>query len=274
MASSNKTQHYDLSQFVPLDKPAWLGDYNSDMQKIDAGIYAAQTKADSLETEVETASAAATAAQQAAQSASEAAQQASDKAQDAQNTANGVSATASQALTTAQQAQTTAQQAQTAASGALQTSGGTMTGPLVLNGDPTENLQAATKQYVDNNSGPYTMSLSLANEKYFFNNGTSMQATFYGSGDTSRMLLVGTLHARTGTTVTDYTLSQFMTSRIGKINEVTIPVIFTDGQRSIISISKESTGSTNLLLKFKSALTFNNSTTFGTFVAVVQGVTH
>ena len=111
MASSNKTQHYDLSQFVPLDKPAWLGDYNSDMQKIDAGIYAAQSKADSLETEVKTASAAATAAQQAAQTANEAAQQASDKAQDAQNTANGVSATASQALTTAQQAQTTASDA-------------------------------------------------------------------------------------------------------------------------------------------------------------------
>lgn len=31
--------------------------------------------------------------------------------------------------------------------------GGTMTGALILSGDPTENLQAATKQYVDNNSG-------------------------------------------------------------------------------------------------------------------------
>ena len=113
MASTNKTEHYNLSQFVPLDKPAWLGDYNSDMQKIDAGIYAAQTKADSLETNVEAASAAATAAQQAAQNANEAAQQASDKAQDAETTANGVAATASQALTTAQQAQTTANEVNT-----------------------------------------------------------------------------------------------------------------------------------------------------------------
>lgn len=32
-------------------------------------------------------------------------------------------------------------------------SGGTMTGALVLSGDPTENLQAATKQYVDNATG-------------------------------------------------------------------------------------------------------------------------
>ena len=35
--------------------------------------------------------------------------------------------------------------------GALQKSGGTMTGGLILNADPTQNLQAATKQYVDNN---------------------------------------------------------------------------------------------------------------------------
>lgn len=34
--------------------------------------------------------------------------------------------------------------------GALQTSGGTMTGALILNGSPSEKLQAATKQYVDN----------------------------------------------------------------------------------------------------------------------------
>lgn len=34
--------------------------------------------------------------------------------------------------------------------GALQTTGGTMTGALILNGSPSKNLQAATKQYVDN----------------------------------------------------------------------------------------------------------------------------
>ena len=35
------------------------------------------------------------------------------------------------------------------ASGALQISGGTMTGKLLLNADPTQDLEAATKQYVD-----------------------------------------------------------------------------------------------------------------------------
>ena len=35
------------------------------------------------------------------------------------------------------------------ANGALQTTGGTMTGAIILNADPTQNLQATTKQYVD-----------------------------------------------------------------------------------------------------------------------------
>lgn len=36
--------------------------------------------------------------------------------------------------------------------GALSLSGGTMTGPLVLSGDPAKNLEVATKQYVDNHT--------------------------------------------------------------------------------------------------------------------------
>lgn len=39
MASTNKTTNYELSQFVGSDKPAWLGDYNSDMSKIDAAVH-------------------------------------------------------------------------------------------------------------------------------------------------------------------------------------------------------------------------------------------
>lgn len=45
MSSTNSTSHYELSQFVGSDKPAWLGDYNSDMSKIDTGIYNAQSAA-------------------------------------------------------------------------------------------------------------------------------------------------------------------------------------------------------------------------------------
>ena len=61
MASTNKTSHYELSQFLGTDKPAWLTDYNSDMTKIDAGINTAQStatgadgKADSANTAIGT----------------------------------------------------------------------------------------------------------------------------------------------------------------------------------------------------------------------------
>lgn len=35
MTATNKTANYELSQFVGNDRPTWLGDYNSDMLKID-----------------------------------------------------------------------------------------------------------------------------------------------------------------------------------------------------------------------------------------------
>lgn len=39
MASTNKTTNYELSQYVGTDKPTYLGDYNSDMLKIDTAIH-------------------------------------------------------------------------------------------------------------------------------------------------------------------------------------------------------------------------------------------
>lgn len=50
MASTNKTTHYELSQYVGSDKPTYLTDYNNDMSAIDTGIYNAQTKGDSAYT--------------------------------------------------------------------------------------------------------------------------------------------------------------------------------------------------------------------------------
>lgn len=46
MASTNKTTHYELSQYVGSDKPTYLTDYNQDMSRIDAGIYGAKAEAD------------------------------------------------------------------------------------------------------------------------------------------------------------------------------------------------------------------------------------
>lgn len=38
MSSTNKTQHYELNQFVGSDIPSWLVDYNGDMRKIDTAL--------------------------------------------------------------------------------------------------------------------------------------------------------------------------------------------------------------------------------------------
>lgn len=50
MSSTNKTTHYDLSQYVSSDKPTYLSDYNGDMLKIDTGINTAKTTADGAAT--------------------------------------------------------------------------------------------------------------------------------------------------------------------------------------------------------------------------------
>lgn len=41
MTASNHTEHYGLSQYVQDDHPTYTGDYNGDMSRIDAAIYAA-----------------------------------------------------------------------------------------------------------------------------------------------------------------------------------------------------------------------------------------
>ena len=45
MASTNKTTNYELSQYIGTDKPTYLGDYNSDMSKIDTAMH---TNADNI----------------------------------------------------------------------------------------------------------------------------------------------------------------------------------------------------------------------------------
>lgn len=71
MSSTNKTPHYNLSQFgdSPDDKPSWRGDYTADMNKIDDQMYVNAQAAQAAQT-------AATSATGTAQTASQAAQKA------------------------------------------------------------------------------------------------------------------------------------------------------------------------------------------------------
>lgn len=66
--------------------------------------------------------------------------------------ANSAKDTADVAKNTAYVAKNTADVAKTTADAALPKAGGTMTGSLVLKADPTDKMEAATKQYVDTNS--------------------------------------------------------------------------------------------------------------------------
>ena len=62
-SSTNATTHYELSQYIGSDKPTYLVDYNSDMSKIDTGIYNAQSKANTNESSIGTLSSLTTEAQ-------------------------------------------------------------------------------------------------------------------------------------------------------------------------------------------------------------------
>lgn len=55
MSSTNKTNHYNLPQFIGSDIPTWLGDFNSAMTAIDSGINAAATSASRAATDAATA---------------------------------------------------------------------------------------------------------------------------------------------------------------------------------------------------------------------------
>lgn len=125
MGYTNKTSHYDLPQWIAGDKPSWLGDVNTAMLNIDTAIAGADASATAAES-------------------SAAAANAQVQAQEAKITKN---TTDIQALTE-QLADVSG-----VASAALPKNGGTMTGALTLAGAPTQDLQAATKKYVDDNAG-------------------------------------------------------------------------------------------------------------------------
>lgn len=90
MSSTNKTTNYELSQYIGSDKPTYLGDYNSDMLKIDAQM---KTNADNI---AANASAISTASTNATQALSDAA-----AAQSTANSANTLAGTANDTANTA-----------------------------------------------------------------------------------------------------------------------------------------------------------------------------
>jgi hypothetical protein len=142
----------------------------------------AATSATSAAASVTSATAQATAATTSATSAANSATAATTSATSAANSATAATTSAASAATSASSAATSASTAAAAASaavsGKLDKSGGTMTGNLILNADPSTGLGAATKQYVDlitagvNFHAP-VKAASVTNLSVIYNNGTS-----------------------------------------------------------------------------------------------------
>lgn len=112
MASTNKTPNYDLSQYIGTDKPTYLGDYNSDMLKIDTAM---RENADGISEANTNAGSAVATAKQAQQTAGQAKDEVSALSKVVDNQANSIST----ATTTANNALTTANRANENASSAL-----------------------------------------------------------------------------------------------------------------------------------------------------------
>lgn len=88
MASTNKTQNYELSQYIGSDKPTYLGDYNADMLKIDTQMKRNADNVASVGATANTANVTANTALENANNAQSSADTADEKATTANNTAN------------------------------------------------------------------------------------------------------------------------------------------------------------------------------------------
>lgn len=160
MGYTNKTSHYELPQYVASDKPSWLGDFNAAMLKIDtvmadndATAEAANSAATGAQTQVAALATQLSTIQGQVNTAVDTANSADGKATTAQTIATQANTTAGEAKTLAQTAKDTADGAVEIAGNAVPKSGGSMTGPLILNGNPTGDNEAATKSYVDEVAG-------------------------------------------------------------------------------------------------------------------------
>ena len=113
MSSTNTTPNFGLPQYIPTDKPTYLGDFNKAMLDIDTNMKSIENKATSAESEIET-------VQATANQALENANTAQTTATTAQGTANQAKTNAEVAKTTANQAKTNAEVAKTTADSALE----------------------------------------------------------------------------------------------------------------------------------------------------------
>lgn len=100
-ASTNKTANYELPQFVGTDKPTWLGDFNSAMSAIDAGMATNASDIESMDSRVTSAESSASSASQAVTTLTGRVASVESGVSTATTTANNAQQTATSALNTA-----------------------------------------------------------------------------------------------------------------------------------------------------------------------------
>jgi outer membrane murein-binding lipoprotein Lpp len=206
-ASTNKTANYELPQFVGTDKPTWLGDFNSAMADIDAGMHENASDISAMASDVQTATSTASQASQNVASLTSTVSSLSSDVQSATTTANNASATASSALNTANSASTLA---------------GTANGKADTNASDISDLQTAIANlapvvlYSDSTgtSGSVTLSDNVSNysylEVYGYNNAIGgLIYTKYdvSSGQDLNLFTVGTNGTQARLVTTVYTVS-------------------------------------------------------------------
>lgn len=118
MSATNSTPNYGLPQYIPTDKPTYLGDFNKAMLDIDTNMKSIDNKAEGAEGSIATIQATANQALENANTAQSTATQAQTKADLAKTTADTAIANAETATNTANGAKTTATEAKQTADNA------------------------------------------------------------------------------------------------------------------------------------------------------------
>ena len=119
MSATNSTPNYGLPQYLPTDKPTYLGDFNKAMLDIDTNMKSIDNKAEGAEGSIATIQATANQALENANTAQTTATTAQGTANQALENANTAQTTADTALENAQTAQNTANEAKTTADNVL-----------------------------------------------------------------------------------------------------------------------------------------------------------
>ena len=253
-ASTNKTANYELPQFVGTDKPTWLGDFNSAMADIDAGMHENASDISAMASDVATATSTASQASQNVASLTSTVSTLSSDVSSATTTANNASSTASSALNTANSANTLAGTANTTANTANDKAD-SISAKLNLNSFETISVNSMTKT----GNGSFQTGGNI----YTAKNADGSLCKIYGSFDVntnggSGVITIPTsLRPETELTINGLAIREIRKDNICKFVDSPSVTISTNGNVSIPYTQRNETGDVNKFM-FMACLIFLN----------------